>query len=122
MSCSVPLSACPMCSSPVTFGGGTAMEYFGFELPASALKSCASSQRADQAGSTACGAYADGIDFIWAYLYLESGGRAGACVSLERERRPGYAYVDLPAARHQSSLYPAVERPEEACEVVAVDG
>src|SRR2546421_620554 len=43
MSCSVPLSACPMCSSPVTFGGGTAMEYFGFELPASALKSCASS-------------------------------------------------------------------------------
>jgi hypothetical protein len=83
-----------MCSSPVTFGGGTAMEYFGLELLGSALKRRASSQRADHTGSTACGSYAEGID-LWAvtcaYIYLGRDRRAGASVSLGRERRPGYA-------------------------------
>src|SRR2546422_571691 len=122
MSCSVPLSAWPMCSSPVTLGGGTAIENFGLGLLASALKSSASAHLADQRGSTVSGSYAGGIDLcsvIWACFYLGRGGRAGACGSLAGERRPGYAYVDLLAAHGQISLYPPVEGAEEALQVVS---
>src|ERR1700730_2154567 len=124
MSCSVPFSACPMCSSPVTLGGGTAIEYFGLGLLGSALKRRASSQRADQTGSTACGSYAEGMGLwsvIWTCIYLGGSGGAGACWSLARERRPEYAYVYLLAAHGRFSLYPAVQGAEEAFEVVAVD-
>src|SRR3979409_2669865 len=47
-----------MCSSPVTFGGGRQIVYLGFSLLASALNSPASSQRAYQPCSMACGSYA----------------------------------------------------------------
>src|SRR5438309_3958568 len=101
-----------MCSSPVTFGGGTAIEYFGLGLFASALKSSASAHRADQRGSTACGSYAGGMDLwsvMWACFHLGRGWSAGAGGSLagcSGTRRPGYAYVDLLAAHDQISLYP----------------
>jgi len=39
-----------MWSTPVTFGGGTAIVYLGFGLAASATNSRASCQRADSAG------------------------------------------------------------------------
>ena len=32
-SCIAPLSACPMCSAPVTFGGGIATEKFSSAVP-----------------------------------------------------------------------------------------
>src|SRR5215471_12100240 len=95
MSWSVPLSAWPMCSSPVTFGGGTAMLYFGFELPASAWKSWASSQRAYQRASTACGSYAVSIEWCWLIcacgcLRLGWGGAGARGAELADVRRPGY--------------------------------
>jgi hypothetical protein len=101
------------------------MEYFGFGLFGSALKSLASSQRADQPGSTACGSYADGmglLSVIWTRFYLGGLGKAGARVPLVRVRRPGYVYVYLLAAHGRISLYPAVQGAEEAFQVVAVHG
>ena len=53
-----------MCSSPVTLGGGTAIEYFGFGLAGSATKRRAFSQRADQPASMACGSYAVGMGSV----------------------------------------------------------
>src|ERR671934_2076724 len=50
-----------MCSSPVMFGGGTAIVYLGFRLFESAVKSPAASQRAYQPASMALGSYAVGI-------------------------------------------------------------
>src|SRR5437773_1260134 len=61
MSCSVWLSAWPMCSSPVMLGGGRQMVYFGFLLDASATNSPSLSQRAYQPASTAVGSNAVGI-------------------------------------------------------------
>src|SRR5713101_9997394 len=64
MSCTVPLSAWPMCSSPVTLGGGRQMVYFGFVLLGSAVKRPAFSQRAYQPGSTAPASYAVGMSVM----------------------------------------------------------
>src|SRR3954452_731372 len=56
VSCTEPLSAWPMCSTPVTFGGGTAMEKFSSAVPAgSGLKIPLSSHRAITRGSTSWG-------------------------------------------------------------------
>src|SRR3954451_4776305 len=51
-----PLSAWPMCSAPVTFGGGIAMEKFSSAVPSgSGWKSPESSQRCTMRGSTSEG-------------------------------------------------------------------
>ena len=48
-----PFSAWPMCSAPVTFGGGTAIEKFSSALPSgSGLKMPACSQRSNTRAST----------------------------------------------------------------------
>ena len=50
------LSAWPMCSEPVTFGGGTAIEKFSAASPSgSGLKMPASIQRANTRDSTSAG-------------------------------------------------------------------
>ncbi len=52
----VPFSAWPMCSAPVTFGGGTAIEKFSSGVPAgSGWCRPASSQRSTMRGSTSDG-------------------------------------------------------------------
>jgi hypothetical protein len=52
----VPFRACPMCSAPVTFGGGTAIEKFSDASPSgSGLKMPESSQRANTRSSTSVG-------------------------------------------------------------------
>src|SRR3954449_10012630 len=51
-----PLSACPMCSAPVTFGGGIAIEKFSSGVPSgSGWNSPESSQRSTMRGSTSEG-------------------------------------------------------------------
>src|SRR5438874_5678344 len=57
----VKLVACPMCSSPVTLGGGIAIVNLGLGLRASARNKLADSQRAYQPASMALGSYADGM-------------------------------------------------------------
>src|SRR5688572_29546122 len=54
-SISVCWNACPMCSVPVTFGGGSWMEYAGLSLEGSAANQPADSQRAYHLPSTARG-------------------------------------------------------------------
>ena len=54
-SCIEPLSAWPMCSEPVTFGGGTATTNGSPGSPGSAANARAACQRANIAGSTAEG-------------------------------------------------------------------
>src|ERR1700730_16980944 len=54
-----------MCSSPVTFGGGSAIENLGLGLAASARNRSAASQRAYQPASTSCGSYAGGMGLLW---------------------------------------------------------
>ena len=49
------VSACPMWSEPVTFGGGRMMQYGGFPEVASARKTPASFHRAYQRASTSEG-------------------------------------------------------------------
>ena len=51
-----PLSAWPMCSTPVTFGGGTAIEKLSSAVPSgSGWKTPALSQRSNTRGSTSPG-------------------------------------------------------------------
>ena len=53
----VAVSACPRCSEPVTFGGGSTIENGGFSLTSCERKNpCSSHQRA-QRGSTEAGSY-----------------------------------------------------------------
>ena len=54
-SCIEPLSAWPMCSDPVTLGGGTAMTKGSPGSSGSTAKAFAACQRANIAGSTAAG-------------------------------------------------------------------
>src|SRR5580693_8584104 len=49
---------CPMCSEPVTFGGGITIENTGPGAPGSALKSSSLTQYSAQLGSICCGSYA----------------------------------------------------------------
>ena len=52
----MPFSAWPMCSAPVTFGGGTAIEKFSSALPSgSGLNTPACSQRSNTRDSTSAG-------------------------------------------------------------------
>ena len=56
MSWMVLLSTCPMCSMPVTFGGGMTMEYAGLaRLRGLAAKQFCFSQKSYHFSSTACG-------------------------------------------------------------------
>ena len=51
-----PLSAWPMCSTPVTFGGGIAIEKFSSGAPAgSGWKARTASQRSNTRGSASAG-------------------------------------------------------------------
>src|SRR5579859_4921658 len=111
MSCTVPFSAWPMCSSPVMFGGGRQIVYLGLGLFGFAVKRPAFSQSAYQPASTACGSYAVGMDdlvsvVIWACSDLCSWGLGGAGGgSLTRTRRRGYGYFRYAAhgAQHLNS-------------------
>src|SRR5690349_215588 len=58
MSISVCSSMCPMCSEPVTFGGGMTIENTGPEVLGSALKRASFTQNSAQRGSICCGSYA----------------------------------------------------------------
>ena len=55
MSSRVAVSACPMCSDPVTLGGGRMMQYGGLLDGASARKHPERSQRRYQRASTSAG-------------------------------------------------------------------
>src|SRR6185503_975897 len=95
MSCTVPLRAWPMCSSPVTFGGGRQIVYLGLGLRGSAVKSPAFSQRAYQPASMALGSNAVSISdwvLLMGVLPLEAGMGAPAGGRLERPRRLAYSY------------------------------
>src|SRR5467141_973863 len=48
---------CPMCSEPVTFGGGITIENTGPGAFGSARKSCSRTQNSAQRGSICCGSY-----------------------------------------------------------------
>src|ERR1700686_4087356 len=108
MSCSVWLSACPMCSSPVMFGGGRQIVYFGLGLCASATNRPSDSQRAYQPASTARGskafgiwpAFSVGFSFVFIRRVSSLGGdqerRRGG--GLTRLSRRGYGHV--PDAAH----------------------
>src|SRR3989304_10620225 len=54
-SMSVCWNACPMCSVPVTLGGGSWMQYAGASRPGRAANQPADPHRAYQRLSTACG-------------------------------------------------------------------
>src|SRR4029077_15282372 len=58
MSISVWFSMCPMCSEPVTFGGGITIEKVVPGLLGSALNSSSLTQYSAQRGSICCGSYA----------------------------------------------------------------
>src|SRR6266513_2268714 len=58
MSISVWSNMCPMCSDPVTFGGGMTIENTGPGAFASALNSSSFTQKSAQRGSIWCGSYA----------------------------------------------------------------
>ena len=57
MSISVCSSMCPMCSEPVTFGGGMTIENTGPGAFASALYNSSFTQYSAQRGSICCGSY-----------------------------------------------------------------
>ena len=57
MSCIVEPSAWPMCSEPVTFGGGSVIEYGTVGLASSAWKNPFSIQNRIQRASTSEGSY-----------------------------------------------------------------
>src|ERR1700731_222850 len=61
MSISVWSSMCPMCSDPVTFGGGMTIENTGPGAFASALNSSSFTQKSAHRGSICCGSYAFAI-------------------------------------------------------------
>src|SRR6267143_3203402 len=61
MSISVCSSMCPMCSDPVTFGGGITIENTGPGSLASALNSSSFTQKSAHRGSICCGSYAFAI-------------------------------------------------------------
>src|SRR6266446_4708634 len=96
MSWSVWLSAWPIWSSPVMFGGGRQIVYFGFLLLASAMNRPSFSQRAYQPASMACGSKADVIAFgvllmgVFGRAEVRSGVAGGR--SLARTCRRGYGY------------------------------
>src|SRR5438270_9649082 len=107
-----------MCSSPVTLGGGIAIENLGLGLCASASNRRACSQRAYQAASMAAGSYAGGIGNVevgsgsvlifggWACL--DSGiGEGRRRAELARARRPEYGYGYFGATHGESHLNPA---------------
>src|SRR6266853_6082562 len=52
---------CPMCSEPVTFGGGITIENTGSGAFASALNSASFTQKSAHRGSIFCGSYAFAI-------------------------------------------------------------
>src|SRR5450432_2046760 len=61
ISISVCSSMCPMCSEPVTLGGGITMENTGPGAFTSARNSCSLTQNSAQRGSINCGSYAFAI-------------------------------------------------------------
>src|SRR5712691_2367068 len=61
MSISVCSSMCPICSEPVTFGGGITIENTGPGAFESALNSASFTQKSAQRGSICCGSYAFAI-------------------------------------------------------------
>src|SRR5216683_2786276 len=61
ISISVCSSMCPMCSDPVTFGGGITIENTGPGSLASALNSASFTQKSAHRGSICCGSYAFAI-------------------------------------------------------------
>src|ERR1700694_5578409 len=97
-----------MCSSPVMFGGGRQIVYFGLWLCASATNRPSDSQRAYQPASTARGSkalgIAFGVSFGFSFSFIRRasslGGDQGAGVevALTRLSRRGYRYV--PGAAH----------------------
>src|SRR5256885_8751833 len=111
MSWSIPFRAWPMCSSPVTLGGGTAIEKRGLSLAASARKRPASSQRAYQRASTACGSYAVVMEW-WFWLIgrarssvgmgLEAGARGAELAGVRRLGYVRYVCSVLQAAHSAS--------------------
>src|SRR5215472_6185127 len=58
MSISVCSSMCPMCSEPVTLGGGITIENTGPGVLGSALNRASFTQNSAQRGSICCGSYA----------------------------------------------------------------
>mmetsp|Transcript_7366 Transcript_7366/g.27759 ORF Transcript_7366/g.27759 Transcript_7366/m.27759 type:complete len:208 (+) Transcript_7366:2796-3419(+) len=64
------VSACPMCSAPVMFGGGITMTNFGFVEPISGLKNPSSSHHSYHACSTFLGSYDFAIGTIRGSLYV----------------------------------------------------
>src|SRR5215472_8657780 len=58
MSISVCSSMCPICSEPVTFGGGMTIENTGPRALGSALNRASFTQNSAQRGSIRCGSYA----------------------------------------------------------------
>src|SRR5216684_2632710 len=113
MSCKVWLSACPMCSSPVMFGGGRQIVYFGFLLCGSATNKPSDSQRAYQPASMACGSNALGISLMGACFIIRSESRAPARRSLLAQlSRRGYGYALVSAhVVSNLSVYYADARP-----------
>src|SRR5512140_1589999 len=76
MSCMVEPSAWPMCREPVTFGGGSVIEYGTVGLVSSAWKKPLSSQKLSHLGSTSLGSYClDSADVVTGARYHE-----GRCV------------------------------------------
>src|SRR5947208_7784398 len=71
MSCSVLTRACPMCSRPVTFGGGMTMENFGRSRSRSGVKNSPFSQNWYQLCSMFFGSYRvdNSSGMIWSADY-----------------------------------------------------
>mmetsp|Transcript_12463 Transcript_12463/g.43263 ORF Transcript_12463/g.43263 Transcript_12463/m.43263 type:complete len:278 (+) Transcript_12463:2798-3631(+) len=60
--------ACPMCSAPVTFGGGMTITNFGFGEPIFGAKWPDFSHHSYHADSTSCGLYAFGMSALSTFL------------------------------------------------------
>ena len=58
------MKACPTCSAPVTFGGGSTMQYGCRSDPAIAPKYPRRSHSSYQRASAACASYAGGISVL----------------------------------------------------------
>src|SRR5215469_1243170 len=82
-------SACPMCSDPVTFGGGITMVNGGAADPASAVKYPAAAQASYRRLSTSAGRYCVGklVSVPVVTAAESSGARSGRLLP---RRPPGY--------------------------------
>src|SRR5712691_11010747 len=113
MSCTVPLSAWPMWSSPVTSGGGKQMVYRGLSLFVDAVNRPAFSQRAYQPASMAFGSNAFGISLWTCFITCSGSGAPARRSRLARLSRRGYGYALGQAHERNLSAAPPPRSPSE---------